>query len=85
MLELLLTDAVKSGTLEMQWFPRFSFAFLASTKSSKVLYRLGDRVAKETHDDTSTFASFNVNVEIDLVGNLFALPKAHKILFGEAP
>lgn len=47
-------------------------ALFACAQSAKVFDRLGDRVTKETHHDASTLGcSFNLDIEVDLVGNLF--------------
>ncbi len=55
--------------LVMQRLALLSYALLAGTEGTKVLDGLGDGVAKESKDDTSSLASFDFDIEEYLVGN----------------
>jgi hypothetical protein len=67
-------DSVEDGALVVEGLARGAGSLLASAKGSEVVDGLGNRVTKETEDHTASFSrAFDLNIEEDLVGDLFGV------------
>jgi hypothetical protein len=59
----------------MQGLASLTNALLPRAQGPEILYRLGHCVTEESHNNASTLASFNINVEKDLLSDFFkAIP-----------
>jgi hypothetical protein len=66
-----LTNTVESAALVVQMLSTLSDTLFTSTKSTEVFGGFGS-LAKETHDNAATFATFDFDVEEDLVFDCLA-------------
>ena len=53
-----------------------------SAESAKVLGSLGHNITEQTKDDASTFASIDINVEVDFICDLWVLAVVCTWIYG---
>lgn len=64
---------VKDGSLIMKGLSSLPDPLFTSAESAKVLGSLGHNITEQTKDDASTFASIDINVEVDFICDLWVL------------
>lgn len=62
---------MKGATLVVEGLARLALSLLSGAKGAEVFYGLGHGITEQTHDDASTFATLDVDIKENLVGNLF--------------
>ena len=70
---------MENGIFEVQRLSLCAGALFAGAKSTKIFYRLGDGLTKETHDDTTaTGRPFDFHIKVDLACDLFQVTGKQK-------
>lgn len=67
-------DAMKNGTLVVQWFAFRAHSLFACAECTKVFGSLWNGIPKEPHDNATAFIrSFDFDIKKDLAGDEFGI------------